>query len=49
MTTILLVSPEWCQVFSSGKGDEDHTVFIKADLFAARAGEFSSVDCGAAS
>ncbi len=49
MVTILLVSPEWCRVFSSGPGDEDHAVFIKASLFTARAGEFSSPDCGAAS
>lgn len=49
MTTILLVSPEWCRVFSSGAGDEDHAVFIRADLFAARAGELSSTDCGGAS
>ena len=45
MVTLLLVSPEWCRVFSSGPGDEDHAVFIRSELFQARAGEFSSTDC----
>jgi hypothetical protein len=45
MVTLLLVSPDWCRVFSSGGGDEDHAVFIKSELFRARAGEFSSPDC----
>ena len=45
MTTLLLVSPEWCRVFSSGGGDEDHAVFITSELFRSRAGEFSSPDC----
>jgi hypothetical protein len=45
MVTLLLVSPEWCRVFSSGSGDEDHAVFITSELFKARASEFSSPDC----
>jgi hypothetical protein len=47
MVSLLLLSPEWCQVFSSGPGDEDHAVFIKSELFRARSGEFRSSDCSA--
>lgn len=47
MVSLLLVSPEWCRVFSSGPGDEDHAVFMRADLFRARSGEFTSSDCSA--
>ena len=46
MVTLLLVSPEWCRVFTSGSGDEDHAVFIRSELFNARRGEFTSTDCG---
>jgi hypothetical protein len=45
MVSLLLVSPEWCRVFSSGPGDEDHAVFITAELFRARSSEFTSSDC----
>jgi hypothetical protein len=45
MVPLLLVSPEWCRVFSSGPSDEDHAVFIKAELLRTRGGEFTSVDC----
>jgi hypothetical protein len=47
MVSLLLVSPEWCRVFSSGPADEDHAVFIRADLFRARSAEFTSLDCSA--
>jgi hypothetical protein len=47
MVSLLLVSPEWCRVFSSGPGDEDNSVFIRSELFRARSGEFTSSDCSA--
>ena len=47
MVSLLLLSPEWCRVFSSGPGDEDHAVFIRADIFRERTSEFSSLDCSA--
>lgn len=47
MVSLLLVSPEWCRVFSSGPGDEDHAVFIRSELFKTRSGEFTSSDCPA--
>jgi len=45
MVSLLLVSPEWCRVFSSGPSDEGHAVFIRSELFHERAGEFTSSDC----
>lgn len=45
MVSLLLLSPEWCRVFSSGTGDEDHAVFIKLELLRSRKGEFTSTDC----
>lgn len=47
MVSLLLLSPEWCRVFSSGPGDEDHAVFIRSELFRSRSGEFTSTDCAA--
>jgi len=47
MVSLLLLSPEWCRVFSSGPGDEDHAVFIRSGLYRERQGELTSSDCSA--
>lgn len=45
LVSLLLLSPDWCQVFSAGSGDEDLTLFIRREVFQSRVGEFTSSDC----
>lgn len=45
LTSLLLLSPEWCRVFASGSEDENFVVFIKRDEFNSRRAELSSIDC----
>ena len=44
-TSLLLLSPEWCRVFTTGSGDEDQAVFIRYEDFRSRSGELTSIDC----
>lgn len=45
MTSLLLLSPEWCRVFASGTEDESFVVFIKRSEFEAKRDQLSSIDC----
>lgn len=45
MTSLLLLSPEWCRVYASGSDDESFVVFIKRSEFDRRRGSLSSIDC----
>jgi hypothetical protein len=45
MTSLLLLSPDWCRVYGSGDQDESFVVFIKRQDFEAKRGELTSIDC----
>lgn len=44
-TSLLLLSPDWCRVFTTGSADEDQAVFIRYEDFRARGAELTSIDC----
>ena len=45
MTSLLLLSPEWCRVFASGSKDESFVVFIKRQEFEKHRDRLKSIDC----
>lgn len=45
LISLLVLAPEWCQVFASGGGDEDTVVFVRSEFLSLHADEFQSPDC----
>ncbi len=43
--SLLLLSPDWCEIFSAGSKDEDFALFVRADYFRSQQGSLTSPDC----
>lgn len=43
--SLLVLSPDWCEVFAAGSQDDDVALFVSADFFKAQRGALNSPDC----
>ena len=46
LTSLLLLDPEWCEVYRSGSAEQGFAIYVKREVFEQRKAELDSADCG---